>query len=509
MPLVNPSSPIIGIDLGTTVSCAAIVRNGRPHVISSCPRRADRRSDSIASKHVAQGSDALREQNHRLSCADAAGRLASLEQDSAQVLRRVKEVAQDHLAEPVNRAVITVPAFYGERQREAVRRAGARAGFRVERLVNEPTAAAIAYAAGRGLQERILVYALRGDRFEASILEVNDDVFEVVSSRGEALGGGLSFDDRVVGLLLDRHAREAGQAFAGDSASFSRIVDAADRAKRELADREEVRIHLPFLAMANHQPVTLDVTLTRSGVAQLMTPLADRTLEVVQDVLAAKRLEPGDIDQAMLVGSESRLPLFHERVGALFGKSQSPAVHAEHSFALGAALLGATLDAVDGVVLMEVLPTSIGVLRPDGTVRKVFDRNVRLPACKQYTLGTSRDDQRELELTIVQGEGATREGYEYLGTARFEDLRRGPRGSVQTTVSFELGVECDLTVSARDVLTNREIRSTFEMLDLSAQAPEEQTAASRLVTTDLRLSPPHSDNAAPARSNGRNQFAAR
>ena len=495
------SRTIVGIDLGTTNSCAAVVRNGKPYVIPSREgyntvpsivalnarhtivvghlakaQRLSNPRDTVygAKRLVGRPFDSKPVQQIReafaydvvsgedgMAAVELAGHRLSLEQISALVLKEVKEVAQNHLREEVNRAVITVPAYYNERQREAVRRAGALAGLHVERIVNEPTAAALAYAYGRSVRQRVLVYDLGGGTFDASVLELQDNVYEVISTGGDTFLGGVDFDNRIVSRLLELYDAQAGCAFDGDRVALSRLVDAAERAKCALSERQEFRIQLPFLAMKAGAPVALDVTLSRGDVAALVEPLVDRTIAVCRDVLEAKGLRPPDLDEVILVGGQSRMPLVHEKVKAFFGRAPSRAVHPDEAVAIGAALLAHSLGTPEGVVLIDVLPMAIGIAQPDGNVRPVFERNIPLPSRKHYGLATTEDGQTELELVIVQGEASAADDCEYLGTVRLDGLPSGPRGMVKIAVVLELGAECLLTVTARELNTNRVVKTSF------------------------------------------------
>jgi molecular chaperone DnaK len=385
----------------------------------------------------------------------------SLEQISALILREVREVAQNHLQEEVNRAVITVPAYYNERQRAAVRHAGALAGLHVERILNEPTAAALAYAFGRNLNQRVLVYDLGGGTFDASVLELNDNVYEVVSTGGDTFLGGVDFDNRIVERLLAAWRTSTGREFAGDRVALSRLVDAAERAKCALSERSDFAVHLPFLAIENGQPVSLETTLTRDEVDALVEPLVDRSLEVCREVLTAKGLGAQDIHEVILVGGQSRMPLVHQKVSAFFGRSPSRAVHPDEAVAVGAALLAYSLGSAEGVVLIDVLPMSIGIGVPGGRVKTIVERNTPLPARKQYGLATSRDGQTEFELMVYQGESTVAGECEYLGTVRLAGLPAGPRGMVKIALSFELGAECLLTVTAREQNSGRQVQAVM------------------------------------------------
>ncbi|HEX9049034.1 MAG TPA: TIGR02266 family protein [Anaeromyxobacter sp.] len=499
--IARRSRAIVGIDLGTTNSCAAIVRDGRPYVIPS--REGHNTVPSIVALnsrhrivvgHLAKAqlltnpsatvygakrlvgrpfeSEVVQEIRSKFPyeiVPDASGQAAvrlgpetlSLEQVSALVLREVREVAQNHLDEEVNRAVITVPAYYNERQRAAVRNAGALAGLHVERILNEPTAAALAYAFGRHLNERVLVYDLGGGTFDASVLELSDNVYEVISTGGDTFLGGVDFDNRIVERLLEVWEEQTGAPFDGDRVALSRLVDAAERAKCALSERAEFAIHLPFLAVKDGQPVSLDTTLTRAQVVAMAAPLVDRTLEVCHEVLLAKGLGPKDIDEVLLVGGQSRMPLVHEKVAAFFGKPPSRAVHPDEAVAMGAALLAHSLGSAEGVVLIDVLPMSIGIGLPGGRVKTILARNTALPARKQYGLATSRDGQTDFELVVVQGESPFAAECEYLGTLRLDGLPAGPRGMVKIAVTFELGAECLLTVTARELDTGKQVQAVI------------------------------------------------
>ncbi|HEX7487376.1 MAG TPA: Hsp70 family protein, partial [Anaeromyxobacteraceae bacterium] len=444
------SRVVIGIDLGTSNSCAAVVKDGKPYVIPSRegyntvpsvvgvnPRnqvvvghlaRAQLVSsprDTVygAKRLIGRLFESKEVQELRatypypivegeggLAAVELGGHRVTLEQIAALILRGVKAVAQDHLREEVNRAVITVPAYYNERQRAAVRRAGALAGLHVERIVNEPTAAALAYASGRRLRQRILVYDLGGGTFDASVLELQDNVYEVVSTGGDSFLGGSDFDQRIVGRLLELYRQKNGAPFDGDPVALSRVFDAAERAKCALSERLDFPIHLPFLVMRDGQPIALDATLTRAEIAALVEPLVERTLVVCGEVLAAKQLAPADLDEVLLVGGQSRMPLVQEKVRAFFGRAPSRAVHPDEAVAIGAAVLAQSLGACDGPVLIDVLPLAIGIALPDGGVRPVFERNTPLPARKQYGLATTSDGQTTFELVAVQGASRRADG---------------------------------------------------------------------------------------------------
>ncbi len=514
------TGPVIGIDLGTTNSCAAYVRNNKPGVLPS--REGHNTVPSILALntrgklvvgHPAKGqmltnprqtvygakrlvgrpyeSPLVREIKDRFAYEIAPGdngeaavklgdRIYSLQQISALILREVKEVAQNQLGQPVSRAVITVPAYYNDNQRQAVREAGRLAGLHVERILNEPTAAALAYGYGRKLTQRVLVYDLGGGTFDASVLELNDSVYEVVSTGGDTFLGGIDFDNALIEYLLEQFHQQTGHTFQGDRVAMQRIHDAAERAKCALSERSEVRVHVAFITMIDGKPFDLDVPLTRDTLVHLTEKLVDRTLQVCAEVLDAKGLTPKDIDEIILVGGQSRFPLVHEKLTWFFGKAPAKNVHPDEAVALGAALLAHSLGQLEGVVLIDVLPMSIGVGLPGGRFKPVLERNASLPAAKSYQLATSRDDQQELELIILQGDSERAPENEYLGTLKISGLPPGPRGSVTVSVTFEVSNECILKVIAREHTSGAEVMSLFSTRD----TPEE-------VRAKMGLSAPH------------------
>ncbi|MBK7863385.1 MAG: TIGR02266 family protein [Archangiaceae bacterium] len=493
--------PIIGIDLGTTYSCAAYARDGKPQVLPS--REGHRTVPSIialssrgkllvghpaksqlltnpkltvygAKRLIGRAFDSetvqkIRERFSYEICAgpggEAAVRLAdkvfSLQQVSALILRELKESAEAKLGEPVSRAVITVPAYYNDNQRQAVRQAGQLAGLHVERIVNEPTAAALAYGYGKHLTRRVLVYDLGGGTFDASILEVNDSVYEVVSTGGDTFLGGIDFDDAIVKWLIAGFEKEHGKKFQTDRVGLQRIFEAAERAKISLSDQLSARIHVPFVTMIENKPYDIDATLSREQLTELVRPLVERTIAVCADVLNARKMKRTDLAEVILVGGQSRAAVVRDYVEAFFGRPPAKSVHPDEAVATGAALLAYALAQKEGLVLIDVLPMSIGVGLPGGRFKPVIERNTALPATKTYTLATTRDDQRELEVVVFQGEDALAAGDEYLGTLTLTDLPRGPKGAVKITLGFEVSNEGLLKLKAREETTGNEVAATF------------------------------------------------
>jgi molecular chaperone DnaK len=499
------TGPIVGIDLGTTSLRAAYVRGGKPLVLASAdgyntvpsilaldargklavgrqakgqmlthPRLAVSGAKRLVGRQFESPmvQSARGRVHHEIASGEEgeaavklADRVYPLEQVCALILRDVRELAQSHLGQPISRAVITVPACFNAHQRRAVREAGRLAGVCVERIVTEPVAAALAFGYGRELRQRILVYDLGGGTFDASILEVNGNEFQVISTGGDSFLGGIDFDDAIVGWLVEELEKAIGKKFEGDGVAMQRLHDAAERAKCALSERGESRVRVPFVAIVDGHPVDLDVTLTREKLFQLTEGLVNRTLQICQDVLSAKNLEPKDIDEVILVGAQSRSPLVRYKVQELFGKPPAAGVHPDEAVALGAGLLAVALEQANGLAVTEVLPMSIGVGLPGGSFKPILERNTRLPAKHTYVVRTSRDDQTELELTLFEGDAAAALENEYLGTLTLSGLTKGPRGKVGIALTFDVSEEGLLKVTALEPRTGREVSSAFSTRD--------------------------------------------
>jgi len=507
----SKKGPMIGIDLGTTNSCAAVVKDGKPFVIPS--REGYNTIPSIVALnekgklivgHPAKGQLLINPKNTVYGAkrlvgrqfsspvvSDLVGRFAydivpgprgeaavqlgdtqfSLQKISSLVLSEVKEIAQQWLQTEITRAVITVPAYYNDNQRLAVREAGELAGLHVERILNEPTAAALAFAHGRNLEQRVLVYDLGGGTFDASVLELHGNVYEVVSTGGDTFLGGVDFDKVVVDHLLASFKETNGIEFPGDRVALQRVADAAERAKIALSEQLEYQVKVPFAALVGDKPYDLEATVSRSELVLLSGHLVDRTLKVCEEVLAARGLKPGDVHDVLLVGGQSRMPLVRERIRNFFGREPSKAVHPDEAVALGAALLADSIESgqINGVVLIDVLPMSIGVGLPGGRFKKIIERNTSLPHKRSYAIATTRDDQPTLEIVVFQGEAERAQENEYLGTLVVPDIPRGPRGTVSFEIMFSLSAEAILTVTAEEKATARTVTASFSTRD----TPEE------------------------------------
>jgi molecular chaperone DnaK len=498
---------IIGIDLGTTNSAAAVVKEGKPFIIPS--REGYNTIPSVVALndkgniivgHQAKGqllinpkttvygfkrlvgrqfrSPVVSDLVGRFSYEIAQGlrgeasvklgdKIYSLQKVSSLVLAEVKELAERWLNQPVTRAVITVPAYYNDNQRQAVRAAGALAGLDVERILNEPTAAAVAFAHGRALEQRVMVYDLGGGTFDTSVLQLHGNVYEVLSTGGDTFLGGVDFDKELVTDLLRRFKAKHGVDFGGDRVAYQRINDAAERAKIALSERLSTQIKVPFVAMIHDKAYDVDETVTRGELEALTASLVDRTLRVCDDVLINCGLKPADVGEILLVGGQSRMPLVRQKIREYFGKEPSKAVHPDEAVALGAALLADSIQSgeIGGIVLMDVLPMSIGVGLPGGRFKKIVDRNTPLPHKKTHSVWTSEDQQKMLEIAIFQGESDKAQENEYLGTLVVADLPPGTKGNVVFDVIFAISGESILTVTAEERGTARSVTATFSTQD--------------------------------------------
>ena len=490
-PTGGVSSRVIGIDLGTTNSCAAVVIDGKPQVIPS--RKGYRTIPSIVAYaddgrllvgHSAKaqmelnprntvygskrligrpfGSQAVQQMKSRFHYEiiegpnhEVAVRIVeknfSLQQVAALILTEIRDIARELLKEEVNRAVITVPAYFNENQREAVREAGILAGLQVERIINEPTAAALAFGYDRGLDQRVLVYDLGGGTFDATVLELCGNVYEVVSTGGDTFLGGVDFDNQLVDYLLDAFCRDQGAVPELDRAAMQRLRDAAELAKCALSEKEETIVRIPFFAAIDNTPKDLEVRVTRSLLEDMVTPLVERTMLVATNVLDQAKLNPAQIGNVLLVGGQSRMPLIWRRIKELFGRDPHKGVHPDEAVAIGAALLADSQGKIDSVVLIDVLPVSIGLGIPGGRFLRVLEGGTALPTTKAYTIRTFKDDQEELELAVFQGESDRVVDNEYLGTVTISGITKAPKGAVRLEITFSLNQECLLKVSSREL----------------------------------------------------------
>jgi molecular chaperone DnaK len=496
----------IGIDLGTTNSCAAIVENGKPRVItykggaSTIPsvfainEKGERLVGQDAKKQaqlnptntVAAAKRLIGRNFHSKTIEKirqvftyelvegessevlikVRDQVFTLEQISAAILRKIKEVAEEALGCEVDQAVITVPAYFNDRQRQAVRTAGKLASLKVLRVLNEPTAAALAYGLGRNLNQRIAVYDLGGGTFDISIIDIKGRIFEVVATGGDTFLGGVDFDDRVMQWVLETFLRDTGVDLSFDRVAVQRIRDAAESAKIELSGAMRTRIHIPFIATGESGPLDIDIDFSRERLEELVMDLVDRTIANVDRILGEAGSSKAQIDEVLLVGGQSRMPLVQRKVTDFMGRPPSKGVHPDEAVGIGASIMAHSLagaSASEEVTLLDVLPMPIGINKVDGSMHVLFPKNQPLPDYKTRTLTTSKDNQRSIMLRIYQGEASLCADNELLGTFVFSGIRPAPKGKVQIEVTFHIDSEGILNLTARDKSTGQTVESTLKL----------------------------------------------
>lgn len=498
--------PIIGIDLGTTNSCCAVVEeNGRiqlipykggefliPSIYAVDDKGHEligheaKRQWQLNPRNTVYASKRLIGRTYRSEVVDTMKSLVAYEMRegdgevlidvgrhtlrmsdvSARILDRIRNVASDYLGQRVDRAVVTVPAYFNDRQRQAVKEAGRLIGLEVVRIINEPTAAALAYGVGKKLNERVLVYDLGGGTFDVSVIEIRDRIFEVKATGGDIFLGGLDFDEALIRYVLDDFRAKHDIDLSRDPVAMQRIKDLAERTKIDLSTRTEAAFNIPFIAMTPFgQPLNIEMRMTRKLLEDLTSHLIDRTLETVAAVMVDAGLTTKDIDEVLLVGGQTRMPLLQERLTRYFGKPPSKTVHPDEAVAIGAALYAHSLqDDTDlRLQLLDVIPMAIGVEKADGQMHVVFPRNSPIPNAKVLPVTTSYDGQTEVAIRVYQGDRPVARENELLGELVLSGLTPGPARSARLEVTFDVSIEGILRASARDVHTNRAVTSTIRL----------------------------------------------
>ena len=475
---------IVGIDLGTTNACVAHVRNRIPRVVPTdrgnlilpsvvaLSDKGDILVGGVAKdqlvvnpKNTIYGAKRLigRKWNSRVvqelrsyysydivegPAGDAAvmlgGKVYTLVQISSMVLAHLKKIAEAFLQKTIPEAIISVPAYYSDAQRQAVREAGKLAGFEVKRIVNEPTAAALAYGFSRGLDQKILVYDLGGGTFDVSVLQLNGNVFEVLATGGDTFLGGVDFDNRIIDFVLEDFWRDHHIDLADSPIAMQRVKKGAEAAKIDLSLIPNTVIDLPFIVEKKGKPLDVRVPLSRQRLHELTLDLVERTFELCDQVLAEKRLRPEDIDEVIMVGGQSRMPLVQELIRTHFGKPARKGVHPDECVALGAALLADSLDSIDSVTLVDVLSMPIGIATPTSQFRRVLEKNTTIPSVRSFRLPPPREPGQPIEIDIYQGASDQIVDNEFLGSIRLPAAATGRR------IDFKLDEECLLKVSFDD-----------------------------------------------------------
>jgi molecular chaperone DnaK len=397
---------------------------------------------------------------------DCHGRTLRVQEVSSRILARLRDVASEHLGFRVERAVVTVPAYFNDRQRQAVKEAGAAVGLDVVRIINEPTAAALAYGLGKRLDERVLVYDLGGGTFDVSIIDIRDRVFEVKATGGDVFLGGIDFDNAVIAHVLEAFRAKHGIDLSSDPVAMQRIKDLAERVKIDLSSRNEAPFSIPFITMTPQgQPLNLDLRFDRALLESLTGALVDRTVEITRRVMADAGVAPEQIAQVMLVGGQTRMPAVQDRLTKLFGKAPSKAVHPDEAVAVGAALYGWSLRESSDLKLqlLDVIPMAIGLEQAGGGMHVVFPRNASIPNARAVAATNSVEGQSELVVRIFQGDHPRTERNELLGEFTFSGVRPARAGETRLEILFEVSVEGILTMSARDLDTGRQMRTTVSV----------------------------------------------
>ena len=470
-------SKIIGIDLGTTNSCVCVYEGGEGKVIANA--EGERTTPSVvafkngeiivgqkAKNQMITNPDVVYSIKRKMGTSEKVhvnGRDYTPQEISAMILSDLKKTAESYLGETVTRAVITVPAYFNDAQRQATKDAGKIAGLTVERIINEPTAASLAYGFDKqDKTERILVYDLGGGTFDVSILELGDGVFEVKATSGNNHLGGDDFDNVVVDYLVSEFKKENGVDLTKDKMAMQRLKDAAEKAKKELSGVTTTQISLPFLSQGADGPLHLDMSLTRAKFEELTRDLIDSTLEPVRKALKDAKMSASDIDKVILVGGSTRIPRVQELVKKELGKEPNKSVNPDEVVAMGAAIQGGVLTGeVNDIVLLDVTPLSLGIETMGGVMTKIIERNTTIPTKKSQVFSTAADGQTQVEVNVLQGEREFARDNKQLGLFRLDGIAPAPRGIPQIEVTFDIDANGIVNVTAKDLGTNKEQHITI------------------------------------------------
>ncbi|MDN5347502.1 MAG: molecular chaperone DnaK [Clostridia bacterium] len=464
---------VIGIDLGTTNSCVAVMEGGEAVVI---PNAEGGRTTPSVVAFTKDGERLVGQAAKRQAITNPERTILSIKRHmgtnykvriddkeytpqeiSAMILQKLKADAEAYLGEKITQAVITVPAYFTDSQRQATKDAGRIAGLEVLRIINEPTAASLAYGLDKEEDQTILVYDLGGGTFDVSILELGDGVFEVKATSGNNRLGGDDFDERIMNYLIDICRREHGVDLRNDKMAMQRLKEAAEKAKIELSSMTSTNINLPFISATPSGPIHLDVTLTRAKFEELIRDLVEKTVEPIRQALSDAGLEPKDIDKVLLVGGSTRVPLVQETVRRVLGKEPHKGINPDECVALGAAIqAGVLAGEVKDVLLLDVTPLSLGIETLGGVFTKIIERNTTIPTSKSQIFSTAADNQTTVEIHVLQGERAMAADNKTLGRFQLTGIPPAPRGVPQIEVKFDIDANGIVHVSARDLATGKQ-----------------------------------------------------
>ncbi|MFT8870992.1 MAG: molecular chaperone DnaK [Sporolactobacillus sp.] len=470
-------SKIIGIDLGTTNSCVAVMEGGEPVVIPNPEggrttpsavafKNGERQVGEVAKRQAITNPNTILSIKRHMGSdykVDVDGKKYTPQEISAIILQKLKADAEAYLGETVTKAVITVPAYFNDAQRQATKDAGKIAGLDVQRIINEPTAASLAYGLDKGEDQTILVFDLGGGTFDVSILELGDGIFEVKATAGNNRLGGDDFDQRVIDYLVSEFKKETGIDLSNDKMALQRLKDAAEKAKKELSGVSQASISLPFISADASGPKHLEMNLSRAKFDELTADLVESTMGPVRRALSDADMTMDDIHKIILVGGSTRIPAVQNAIKNLTGKEPSKGVNPDEVVAVGAAIQGGVLTGdVKDIVLLDVTPLSLGIETMGGVFTKLIDRNTTIPTSKSQVFSTAADNQTAVDIHVLQGERSMAADNKTLGRFQLTDIPPAPRGIPQIEVTFEIDANGIVNVKAKDKGTNKEQSITIQ-----------------------------------------------